>query len=66
MDGRVMSEFFVKSNSKLPVAKPQAVEVEAKNAWGTYRLKLNRSVLGKKAYVDSAMVNRVYSSGAVN
>lgn len=63
MDGRVMSEFLVKSSLTLKAVKPQIIEAEARQNWGTYQLKLERSILGKYIYVNSAKIVRVYNTG---
>jgi len=65
MDGRVMSEFLVKSNSRPEVVKPEIIEAEVKKDWGTYHLILERSVLGKKAYVNFSKITRVTNTGSV-
>lgn len=61
MDGRVMSEFLVKSNIKRDVAKSEIIETEAKQSWGKYQLKLERSIVNKHAYVNFARIIRTYN-----
>lgn len=65
MDGRVMSELLLTSNLKPDVMKPQTTLVEVKGDWGTYQLRLERSLFGKHAYVNSAKITRMYNPGKI-
>lgn len=64
MDGRVMSEFLVKSNVKAGVAKSETIETEVKHAWGKYQLKLERSIVNSHRYVNFARIVRVFNSNS--
>lgn len=59
MKGRVLYELLIE-NPKPPVMKPQTdiLETSAKYQGGTYRLTLNRTILGKHYYVNFAKVVR--------
>ncbi|MFI5129352.1 MAG: alkaline phosphatase family protein [Chitinophagales bacterium] len=63
MDGRVVNEFLIEDGqSKLPESKIQVTETTVKQPWGTYKLMLERSVLGKHEYVNYAKVIRVFNN----
>ena len=60
MDGRIVSEFLVKSpESKAAIAKKEMLVSEAKYSWGSYKLELERSVLDNYKYVNFTKVTRV-------
>ncbi|MCW3107625.1 MAG: alkaline phosphatase family protein, partial [Segetibacter sp.] len=63
MDGRIMSEFLLSSKSKSKAIKPELTEAEVRHAWGSYKLQLERSILGKHSYVNYAKVVRVMNTG---
>lgn len=61
MDGRVVYEIL---NEKAPATAPTSVKVETLQTnvtgqWGSYKLILQRSLLGKYIYVDFAKATRV-------
>lgn len=59
MDGRVISEFLNKSKDlKFKTAKKEMLETEVKYPWGSYKLVLERSVLGEYKYINYAKVTR--------
>jgi arylsulfatase A-like enzyme len=61
MDGRVMDELLIENrNPEKMVAKKEIVKTEAKFPGGRYRLTLERTILGKHAYVDFAKVERLF------
>ncbi|WPU94077.1 alkaline phosphatase family protein [Mucilaginibacter sabulilitoris] len=60
MDGRVVYELL---NEKAPATAPSKatkdiVETEVKSSWGTYKLMLHRTLLGKYIYTDYTSVTR--------
>ena len=60
MDGRVMYELL---NKKPPASAPakarkETILTEVKAPWGTYKLTLHRSLLGKYMYTDYAVTTR--------
>ena len=59
MDGRVLRELLTEQ-ANLPVMQPkiEILETLAKYQGGTYRLSLNRTILGKYQYVNFAKVDR--------
>ena len=59
MDGRVATEMLIKSTATLPVVKMQEVEATAINGNTTYKIKLQRSMLGKQQYVDFIKVTHI-------
>jgi len=60
MDGRIVSEFFNKSSAlKSGAEKKELITTEAKYSWGTYKLVLERSILGKYQYVNYTKVSRL-------
>lgn len=58
MDGRVMYELLSKNTAALPKVKKETVLTEVTAPWGTYKLMLHRSVLGKYIYTDYAETQR--------
>jgi predicted AlkP superfamily pyrophosphatase or phosphodiesterase len=59
MDGRAVTEFLKSEKVKPAKTTKEVVETQAKYPWGTYKLKLERSVLGKYRYVNFTKVQRV-------
>ncbi len=66
MDGRVMSELLATSNAATTVVNPEMIEAEVKHNWGTYKLQLERSTIGKHSYVNYARVIRLRTERANN
>ena len=60
MDGRVVSEFLVRSKSKPLVAKTEMIRAQKVYTWGVYKLSLERSVFYKYKYVNFVKADRVY------
>jgi len=59
IDGRIISEFFDSSaTSKIQSPKNEVLETEVKYSWGTYKLVLERSVLGRYRYVNYTKTTR--------
>ncbi|EHQ31199.1 alkaline phosphatase family protein [Mucilaginibacter paludis] len=61
MDGRVVYELL---NEKVPssapvTAKTDSIETEVSAPWGTYKLMIHRTILGKYNYIDYAKATRV-------
>lgn len=66
MDGRVVYELL---NEKAPASAPQKAKIEniessVKTSWGTYKLTLQRTILGKYAYTDFTKTERVLNAAA--
>ena len=64
MDGRVVYELM---NEKAPASAPQKSKIEniessVKTSWGTYKLTLQRTILGKYAYTDFTRTERVLNA----
>ncbi|TDE13668.1 alkaline phosphatase family protein [Dyadobacter psychrotolerans] len=60
MDGRAISEILIKKDKRKPAqTEKKVVETEVKYRWGTYKLMLELSVLGKYSYVDFTKVSRI-------
>ncbi|PJJ79358.1 alkaline phosphatase family protein [Mucilaginibacter auburnensis] len=64
MDGRVIYELL---NEKAPASTPQKAKVEniqssVKTPWGSYKLTLQRTILGKYAYTDFTKTERVINT----
>jgi len=59
MDGRVMYEFLIGSESTAPAIKPDMIEAKVARPWGSYKITLERSVLDKHVYINYAKVERV-------
>jgi predicted AlkP superfamily pyrophosphatase or phosphodiesterase len=58
MDGRVVTEFLKSEKVKPVKTTKEVIETQAKYPWGTYKLTLERSVLGKYRYVNFTKVQR--------
>ena len=59
MDGRIMNEFLRKpAPGAITKAKKETIETSASYEGGTYKLTLERTVLGKYQYVDGAKTVR--------
>jgi hypothetical protein len=65
MDGRVMFELLANSKESPVTVKKEILSTEVKDAWGTYELQLERSVMGKYQYVNFSKVKRVVASASV-
>jgi predicted AlkP superfamily pyrophosphatase or phosphodiesterase len=62
MDGRVINEFLLDPGPpKNMESKTQITETTVKQAWGTYRVQLERSILGRYAYVNCTKVIRTFN-----
>ncbi|KAA6432697.1 hypothetical protein FEM33_23535 [Dyadobacter flavalbus] len=59
MDGRVLAEYFENKPSKTGNAKKEVVQTHVQYPWGTYRLSLELSVLGKYSYVNFTKTERI-------
>lgn len=65
MDGRVVYELLTE---KAPAAAPSkaktdVIETVVTDQWGTYKLQLHRTILGKYIYIDYAKASRVLKAG---
>ncbi|WP_345949692.1 alkaline phosphatase family protein [Mucilaginibacter sp. PAMB04274] len=58
MDGRVATEMLVKSSLKLPAVKIQHIEASAGTGKTSYKLYMQRSIVGKQQYFDFTKVTR--------
>ena len=58
MDGRALSQFLKKGKKAKVTAKKKVISTEAKYDWGTYKLKLEMSVLGDYKYFDFTKTER--------
>ena len=58
MDGRIMHELLNAAPVKPEAVRTDVTEVTAKHKWGTYRIMLQRSVVGEHQYVDFVKVVR--------
>lgn len=58
MDGRVMFELLMNSNVKPGEVKEEIIEAQVTKASGSYKVTLERSLLGKHEYVNYAKVVR--------
>jgi hypothetical protein len=59
MEGRVMSELLADSKiTDKDKAKTETIETSVKSGWGTYRLTIEQTWLGKYRYVNYAKVTR--------
>lgn len=59
MDGRVMSEFLKKPVASLGKLKKETVTVACKYDWGTYKLVVDMSLLGKYRYFNYSRTQRI-------
>jgi predicted AlkP superfamily pyrophosphatase or phosphodiesterase len=59
MDGRVMSEFLKKSAANKGKLKKEIVATEVQYNWGTYKLVVEMSLLGKYRYFNYSRTQRV-------
>jgi predicted AlkP superfamily pyrophosphatase or phosphodiesterase len=59
MTGRVLTEFFAEHKSKTIEPKKETIITSSRTSNGTYTLTLQRTIMGKYAYVDFAKVVRV-------
>lgn len=58
MDGRVIKELVKKTASKPPMSKKELLQTEVNYPWGSYKLSLERSVMGEYRYVNFTKVER--------
>jgi hypothetical protein len=63
MDGRVINEFLVDPGQLKNIeSKTEVTETTVKQEWGSYKLFLERSLLGKYQYVNFAKVIRIFNN----
>ncbi|MCF2489339.1 alkaline phosphatase family protein [Dyadobacter sp. CY347] len=62
MDGRVLTEYFESKPASYKKVEKKVFQTEAKYPWGTYKLKLEMSVLGGYKYVDFTKTERSRSN----
>jgi hypothetical protein len=59
MDGRIINEILVKPAKKATeTVRKETITTIARTEWGTYELRLERTVMGKYSYVNYASVKR--------
>lgn len=58
MDGRSVVELLKKSTNSGELQKKEIIETEVNYDWGTYKLSIERSVLGNHRYINHTIVER--------
>ncbi|QRR00658.1 alkaline phosphatase family protein [Dyadobacter sandarakinus] len=64
MDGRVLTEYFVKPAKSTGKSRKEKIRTEAAYPWGTYKLLLETTLLGPYRYIDFTKTERTGSPDA--